>query len=85
MEDKSEKRVAMISIIINELQASERVNAILHEFAPYIVGRMGIPYRERNISLISVVIDAANDTINMLTGKLGMIEGIKAKTMFSKL
>lgn len=85
MEDKSDKRVAMISIIINELQASERVNAILHEFAPYIVGRMGIPYRERNISLISVVMDAANDTINMLTGKLGMIEGIKAKTMFSKL
>ena len=77
-------RIALIGIIVEDINATEKLNTILHEHGQYIIGRMGIPYREKNVSIISVVIDATNDVISSLSGKLGMIEGINVKTVYSK-
>ena len=82
-----ENRVSVISIIIkneNE-EAAGAVNELLHEFRQYIVGRMGIPYRERKVSIISVGLDAPGDATSALSGKLGMIKGVSAKTLTAKL
>lgn len=79
-----ETRIALIGIIVEDMNSTDKLNSILHEYSKYMVGRMGIPYREKNVSIISVVIDAANDVISSLSGKLGMIEGISVKTMYSK-
>ena len=76
-------RIAVIGIIIEDYSASEKVNAVLHEFGQFIVGRMGLPYREKNLNVISVVIDAPNNAVNSLTGKLGMIKGVSAKALYS--
>ena len=80
-----ETRVAAISIIVEKKESIEALNAILHEYNPYIIGRMGIPYREKNINIISIAIDAPSDKINSLTGALGRIDGIAAKATFSKI
>ena len=80
-----ENRVAMISIVVENYNAAESVNALLHEFGGYIIGRMGIPYRERHISLISVAIDAPGDVISTLSGKLGMLRGVSSKTVYAKI
>jgi len=80
-----ENRVSVISIIIKDEESVGAVNALLHGFRNYIVGRMGIPYRERGISIISVVIDAPGNEISALSGKLGMLEGVSAKTLMAKL
>ena len=79
-----EKRVALISIIVEDPDGASRINEILHTASRYIVGRMGIPYREKNISIISVVIDAPQDVINNVSGRLGRLSGVTAKTMYSK-
>jgi putative iron-only hydrogenase system regulator len=79
-----EKRIAVLSVIINELDSSENVNTVLHEYSGIIIGRMGIPYRERGISVISVVVDTDTDTISALTGKLGKINGVSVKAAISK-
>ena len=79
-----ESRIAVLSIIINELESSESVNAVLHDYSSIIIGRMGIPYRERGISVISVVVDADTDTISAVTGKLGKIKGVSVKSAISK-
>jgi putative iron-only hydrogenase system regulator len=79
------KRLATLSLFIEDITMTEQVNQILHEFSEHIVGRMGIPYRERGISVISIIIDAESDIINKLSGKLGMVKGISAKTLFSKI
>lgn len=79
-----ETRIALIGIIVEDMNSTDKLNSTLHEYSKYMVGRMGIPYREKNVSIISVVIDAANDVISSLSGKLGMIEGISVKTMYSK-
>ncbi len=79
-----ETRIALIGIIVEEPEAIERVNQLLHDYAKVIIGRMGIPYREKKINIISVALDAENDVISSLSGKLGMIPGIKVKTMYSK-
>ncbi len=79
-----ESRIAVLSIIINELEASEDVNAVLHEYSSIIIGRMGIPYRERGLSVISVVVDADTDTISAVTGKLGKIKSVSVKSAISK-
>lgn len=79
-----ENRIALIGIIVEDISATEKLNSILHEYGQYIIGRMGIPYREKDISVISIVIDATNDVISSLSGKLGMIKGINVKTMYSK-
>lgn len=80
-----EGRVSVISIIIKDEEAAGAVNELLHEFRHYIIGRMGIPYRDRGISIISVVIDAPQDATSSLSGKLGMIEGVTAKTLTARL
>ncbi len=80
----SDSRVAVVSIIVENTDCSEKLNGILHDFGEYIIGRMGIPYKEKKISVLSVVLDAPSETINSLTGKLGMISGVTAKTLFSK-
>ncbi|MCI8565827.1 MAG: iron-only hydrogenase system regulator [Lachnospiraceae bacterium] len=80
-----ETRVALIGIIVENPEAVERLNQLLHENSRYIIGRMGIPYRERRISIISVVVDAPSDVISALSGRLGMLPGVSTKTVYSKL
>lgn len=78
-------RIALIGIIVEDPSAIGKLNEVLHDYAEYIIGRMGIPYRERKVNIISVVIDAENDKISTLSGKLGMIKGISVKTLYSKI
>ncbi len=80
----SETRLAVVSIIVENPSSVEKLNALLHEFGGHIVGRMGIPYRPKKISVLSVVMDAPQEAVNALTGKLGMLDGVTAKTLFSK-
>lgn len=85
MEGKMENRIAIIGIIVEDIESTEKINFVLHEYGSYIVGRMGIPYKDRSIHVISVIIDAPNDIISSISGKLGMIKGVTAKSMYSKL
>lgn len=78
-----ETRVAVISIIIEDYEKAEVVNQILHENGDYIIGRMGIPYREKNINIISVAVDAPMNVINNISGKIGKLSGVSAKTAYS--
>lgn len=80
-----ENRVAMLSIVVEQKEAAGKINRILSEYADYIIGRMGIPYKEREISLISIALDGPQDEINSLTGKLGNINGVKAKALYAKI
>ncbi len=80
----SENRVAAVSIVVEKKESTEKLNAVLHEFGEYIIGRMGIPYKPKSISVLSVVLDAPTEIVNALTGKLGMLDGVSAKTLFSK-
>ena len=80
----TESRVALIGIIVSSKESVEQLNHLLSEYGSYIIGRMGLPYKERNISIISVAMDAPNDVINALTGKLGMLPGISTKTIYPK-
>lgn len=79
-----ETRIALIGIIVEDKNSVGRLNDILHEYGEYIVGRMGIPYHKRNVSVISVVVDAESDIISALSGKLGMISNISIKTVYAK-
>ena len=79
-----ENRLAVISIIVENREVSPQINALLSEFGEYVVGRMGIPYRAKQVSVISVVLDAPASAVNALTGKIGRLEGVSAKTLFSK-
>lgn len=78
-----ESRVAVIGIIIENSEVVDKVNAILHDNARYILGRMGIPYREKNINIISIAIDAPQDIISSISGKIGRLQGVTAKTAYS--
>lgn len=78
-----ETRVAVMSIIVESRDMTETLNHILHEYSEYIIGRMGIPYRPKNISIISIAIDAPQDTISALSGKIGKLPGVSVKTAFS--
>lgn len=80
-----ETRVSVISIIIKNEEAAAAINELLHEYRKYIIGRMGIPYREKGISIISVVIDAPGNVTSALSGKLGMQPGVSAKTLTAKV
>ena len=80
-----ESRVAVIGIVVEKEGNVEELNKVLHNYSSYIVGRMGIPYQKRNVSIISVVIDAPGDVISALSGKLGMLKGISSKAVYSKL
>ncbi|NCB93500.1 MAG: iron-only hydrogenase system regulator [Clostridia bacterium] len=79
-----ETRIAVTAIIVEEREAAEEINRILHEYGEYIVGRMGVPYKPKQISVISVVLDAPADKISALSGKLGMLKGVSTKTVYSK-
>lgn len=80
-----ETRVAIVGIIVEEMDSVEKLNYVLHEYGQYIIGRMGLPYREKNIHIISIAVDAPQDIISALSGKLGKLQGISAKTVYSKL
>lgn len=80
-----ENRIALVGIIVEDKDAVQRLNEVLHEYGEFIVGRMGIPYHKRNISVISVVVDAPNDVISALSGKLGMVPHVNIKTVYSKV
>ncbi len=79
-----ESRIAVLSIIVENRGQAAKVNEYLSEYGAYIVGRMGIPYREKNVSVLSCVLDAPVTVVNALTGKLGNLEGVSAKSLFSK-
>lgn len=79
-----EKRIAILGIIVEEPESAVQVNELLHAYREYIIGRMGMPYREKNLSIISVVMDAANEVISALAGKLGMLPGVSSKAVYSK-
>lgn len=78
-----ETRVAVMSIIVEQVETVEKLNAVLHEYGEYIIGRMGIPYRERKINIISIAIDAPRNTISTLAGKIGNLPGVSVKTALS--
>ena len=78
-----ETRVAVISIIIEDPASVQAMNDILHQYAEYIIGRMGIPYRKRGINIISIALDAPQDTISAMSGKIGKLPGVSVKTAFS--
>ena len=76
-------RVALIGIVVKNFDSANEINALLHDYGDYIIGRMGIPYREKSINIISVAIDASNDIINTLSGKLGQLDGVSTKTIYN--
>lgn len=78
-----ETRVAVMSIIVEKNDTVEKLNTILHDYGEFIIGRMGIPYRKKNINIISIAIDAPQDTIAALSGKIGRLDGISVKTAYS--
>jgi len=79
-----EDRAAIIAIIVENTDSVESLNGILHEYAQYLLGRMGIPYRKRNMNIISVAIDAPHDTISALAGRIGRLDGVSVQVVYSK-
>ena len=79
----AESRVAVMGIIVEKWESVDELNEILHQYADYIIGRMGIPYREKKINIISIAIDAPQDEIAALSGKIGQIDGVGVKTAYS--
>ncbi len=79
-----ETRIAILGIIVENMDSVSEVNGLLHEYNKYIIGRMGMPYREKNVSVISIVMDAPNNVISTVSGKLGMLDGVSAKAVYSK-
>jgi len=83
MEHRTETRVGLISIIVKDTEVIEQLNEILHAYRDYIIGRMGIPYREKSIQIISVAIDAQQDVVNALSGKIGRLSGVSSKVAYA--
>ncbi|MDR1166734.1 MAG: iron-only hydrogenase system regulator [Deltaproteobacteria bacterium] len=81
----SETRVAIIGVVVTEPDSVERLNNILHQFSSFIIGRMGLPYRARNVNLISVAVDAPLETISSIAGKIGQLPGVTAKAAYSNV
>lgn len=81
---ENETRVATIAMIIEDAESSAQINALLHDYSRYIVGRMGIPYRDRGLNIINIVLDAPADVISALSGKLGRLKGVTTKAVYSK-
>ena len=80
-----ENKVALIGIVVENFEKVGELNGVLHEYADYIIGRMGLPYKKRDVSIISVAIDAPLDIINALSGKIGKLSGVTSKTVYAKL
>ena len=83
--DKENNRIAVVSILIADRSVSEKVNGFLSEYGAWILGRMGIPYKEKGVSVLSVVMDAPVEITNALTGKLGRLSGVSVKALFGKI
>ena len=80
-----EKRLAIISIIVEDREMSHDINSLLSQFGDFVIGRMGIPYKEKGVSIICIVVDAPLEITNTITGRLGMLKGVTAKTLMSKI
>lgn len=80
-----ETRVALIAVVVENKDSAEKLNAVIHEYGRYIIGRMGIPYEKKNISVISIALDATQDVISSLAGRIGRLDGVSAKTVYSKV
>ena len=80
-----ETRVAILAIIVKKPEAVSRLNELLHQYGQYIIGRMGVPYRARGVNIISAVLDAPQDVISALSGRMGRLEGVSAKTLYSNV
>lgn len=78
-------RIALLAIIVENPEAVEQLNGILHQYGEYIIGRMGLPYRKCNISILSVAVDAPQDVISTLSGKIGKVSGVSVKTAYSNV
>ena len=78
-----ETRIAVIGIVVEDMESVEMLNDILHEYGAYIIGRMGIPYRQKNLNIISIAVDAPQDVISALSGKVGKLKGVSSKTAYS--
>ena len=79
-----ETRIAALAILVEEPESVEMLNSLLHDYAPYVLGRMGIPNREKGVNVICLVLDAPMDVINALNGKLGRLPGVSAKAIYSR-
>lgn len=80
-----ETRVAVLAIVVEDPAQADQLNEILHQYRQYIIGRMGVPYEKRDISLISIAVDAPTEIISAMSGKIGMLDGVAAKAVYSKL
>ncbi len=80
-----ETRVAVIGIIVENKDSVEQLNHLLHEYSDFIIGRMGLPYREKGISIVSIAVDAPQDVISALSGKIGKLQGVSCKTAYSNV
>lgn len=80
-----ENRVALLGVIVEDPESAEALNALLHQYKDYIIGRMGLPYRQRHINITSLVLDAPSDVISSLSGKVGMLPGVSCKALYSKV
>ena len=84
MEEVGNSRVALIGILVENTGETARLNDILHEYAPYIIGRMGVPYAKKEVNIISVAVDAPEAKISALSGRLGMLDGVSTKVIYAK-
>ena len=82
--EQTPTRIALIGIVVENSDSVEQLNSLLSQYGNYIIGRMGIPYREKRLSLISIAMDAPNNVISALSGKIGMLPGISSKTIYAK-
>ncbi len=76
-------RVAVMAVIAESFDSSEQINSVLHEYREYVIGRMGVPHRDKNVNIICVALDAPQDKINSLAGRIGRLDGVTAKTLYS--
>lgn len=83
-DSNAQSRVALIGIMVEDRESAARINGLLHEYGSYIIGRMGIPYQEKQVSVISVVMDAPQSVVSALSGKLGMLPGVTSKCLYGK-
>lgn len=85
MAENKETRVAVMGIIVEDIDSTQALNEILHEYGGFIIGRMGVPYREKNINVVSIALDAPQDTISSMSGKIGKLKGVSVKTAYSNV
>ena len=79
-----DSRIAIIGVFVYELESANKINNLLHEYSQYIIGRMGLPYKQKGINIISIVLDAPADVISTLSGKIGMLKGVSVKALYAK-